>query len=215
MFKRFTRVGSVAALTLAVCGCASSKSTPAAAANSAAASAVPAAGTAQPLASTGAQTAPARTTPAAALNAIPCAARDVTLKPGTDNGDFNGMSHSGTYLTLTNRSRTACSVPGLPQLTFLDANGPVQTAADLAGARFMHPGPAVLPIVLQPKQSITTGARWVSGPVFQDNLCYKLTGVTLALSDASTMAALTGQMCGERSKGVHYDLQRYSQGNSK
>ena len=119
------------------------------------------------------------------------------------------MSHTGTYLALTNRSRTACSIPGLPQLTFVDANGPVQTVADLPGARFMHPGPQVLPIVLQPKQSITTSARWVDGPVFQDNLCYKLTGVILALRDAGAHMPLSGQMCGERSKGVHYDLQRY------
>ncbi|WP_419804868.1 DUF4232 domain-containing protein [Terriglobus sp.] len=144
-----------------------------------------------------------------AMNATPCTARDVTLKPGAGNGNFNGMGHSGTYVILTNSSRYACSVPGLPQLTFLDANGPVKTEADLPGARFMHPGPQVLPIVLQPKQSITTGARWVDGPVFQDNLCYKLTGVTLALREGGAHMALTGQMCGERSRGVHYDLQRY------
>ena len=144
-----------------------------------------------------------------AMRATPCTARDVVLKPDGDNGDFNGMSHSGTYLTLTNKSRSACSVPGVPQLTFLDANGPVKADADLPGAKFMHPGPVVLPMVLQPKQSVTTSARWVSGPVYQDNLCYKLTGVSLALRDGGAHTALMGQMCGERSKGVRYELQRY------
>ena len=151
----------------------------------------------------------AQTIGAEATNANPCTAREVTLKPGGDNSTFNGMSHSGTYLILTNRSRNACSVPGVPELTFLDANGPVKTEEDLPGAQFMHPGPQVLPIVLQPKQSITTGARWVSGSVFQDNLCYKLTGVTLALREGAAHMPLSGQMCGDRSKGVHYDLQRY------
>lgn len=169
-----------------------------------------AAGTAAQLAGTGGSS-----NPGAALKSIPCTARNVVLSPGKDNGDFNGMSHSGTYLTLTNKSRNACSIPGVPQLTFLDANGPVTTTADLPGARFMHPGPAVPPIVLQPKQSVTTGARWVSGPVFQDNLCYKLTGVTLGLaSDGGSMTPLVGTMCGERSKGVHYDLKRYAENNA-
>ncbi len=155
---------------------------------------------------------PTQTSGPDANRAIPCATRDVTLKPGGNASDFNGMSHSGTFLVLTNRSRTACSIPGLPQLTFLDTNGPVKSEADLAGAKFMHPGPVVLPLVLQPKQSVTTSARWASGPVFQDNLCYKLTGVTLALRDGSVMTPLSGQMCGERSKGVRYDLQRYGAG---
>lgn len=150
-----------------------------------------------------------QTNGADAANANPCTAHEVTLKPGASNGDFNGMSHSGTYLVLTNRSRNACSIPGLPELTFLDANGPVKTEADLAGAKFMHPGPVVLPILLQPKQSITTSARWVSGPVYSDNLCYKLTGVILALREGGAHMALAGEMCGERNKGVHYDLQRY------
>lgn len=145
------------------------------------------------------------------MRAIPCTARDVSLKP-SNSDDFDGMSHGGTYLTLTNKSRSACSVPGLPQLTFLDVNGPVKADANLPGARFMHPGPVVLPLLLQPKQSVTTSARWVSGPVYQDNLCYKLTGVTLALRQGSAMTPLAGQMCGERSKGVAYDLQRYGSG---
>lgn len=192
-------------LTFAACGC----STKTATATTPSASAQPSPAGAQPSSASSASSVPAQTAGAEATNATPCTAREVTLKPGTGNGDFNGMSHSGTYLVLSNHSRTACSIPGLPQLTFLDANGPVQTEGDLSGAKFMHPGPQVLPIVLQPKQSITTGARWVSGPVFQDNLCYKLTGVILALRDSAAHMPLSGQMCGERSKGVHYDLQRY------
>ena len=192
MFGRTLAIGGTALLSLiAATGCSTKVAT---------ASAAP-----QSADSTAATPASAQT----AMSTTPCATRDVRLRPGTDNGDLNGAGHSGASLILTNRSRYSCSIPGLPQLTFLDANRPVQTTADLPGAKLMHPGPVVLPLVLQPKQSITTSARWVSGPVFQDNLCYKLTGVTLALRNGTAMTALTGQMCGERSKGVHYDLQRY------
>jgi hypothetical protein len=200
MFGRSFFLGSVVVLMLAACGCSTRSGSPSSAPRSSLVDAASTEPAAQQV-----------TTGADSTRAIPCTARDVVLKPSKSE-DFNGMSHSGTYLTLTNKSRNACSIPGLPQLTFLDANGPVKTEADLPGAKFMHPGPVVLPIVLQPKQSVTTSARWVSGQVFQDNLCYKLTGVTVSLREGAAMTALAGQMCGERSKGVHYDLQRYGSG---
>ncbi|GAA3750801.1 DUF4232 domain-containing protein [Terriglobus aquaticus] len=205
MLGRPLFLGPVAVLVLTTVGCSTKGATGASSTSASAA---------QRSSFTDSASAASATPPQAneGTGAIACTARDVVLKPGDSNADFNGMSHSGTYLTLTNKSRNACSIPGLPQLTFLDANGPVKADADLAGAKFMHPGPVVLPIVLQPKQSVTTSARWVSGSVFQDNLCYKLTGVTLALREGSAHTPLAGQMCGERSKGAHYDLQRYGTG---
>ena len=89
----------------------------------------------------------------ARLAAPPCKASDLSLGTDDENGSFNGMSHLGTLLVLRNLSTTACSVPARPEISFLDASkskaSPLPIKLEIPGAKFMHPGPVMLPVWLR------------------------------------------------------------------
>lgn len=124
--------------------------------------------------------------------APPCAARDVTLAVDARDGDFDGMSHSGTYLVARNKGRRACRLPGLPTVTFYGDTAraiPAMRQAPLC----MHPGPVILPVTILPGGSVTAALRWVSGPVFDrnDRLEVQAVGMTIAGRPLRTMLRAT------------------------
>ena len=74
-----------------------------------------------------------------------CTANQLSLSFDGEGGAFNGMSQSGTLLVLRNVGPTACSVAGLPKLTFKNAAGkPLAITRKVPIG--MHPGPVILPI---------------------------------------------------------------------
>src|SRR3954464_10511918 len=90
--------------------------------------------------------------PAFTPNVPPCSAQMLSVVTDARDGDFNGMSHGGTYLVLTNTSGQACTIPGLPTITMKDSRGiglPVVRKAPVG----MHPGPIVVPVRLEPGAS--------------------------------------------------------------
>ena len=102
---------------------------------------------------------------AMAMVAAPsCLPRDIRVTTDGANGDFNGMSHSGTYLVIRNAGRRACSVPGLPTVTLRGAGGRVLAARQVPVG--MHPGPVIVPVTIPAGRSVAAGLRWVSGPVY-------------------------------------------------
>ncbi len=70
-----------------------------------------------------------------------CETSHLTLSLDGGDGRFNGMSHSGTSLQLSNRGTVACAVPVRPRLGFSDADGktldinPGEPTADQAADR--------------------------------------------------------------------------------
>lgn len=150
--------------------------------------------------------------PATALISLrPCTATDLSPATDAENGAFNGMSHSGTLVVLRNLSPTACSIPAIPRLTLLDAQGKLlPSTPELPGARFLHPGPVVLPIPVAPGAEVTATMRWVSGPVYTDNLCLDPTTLDIAIGTQHLQTPLTAHLCGERAKGVSYELSRFA-----
>lgn len=130
-----------------------------------------------------------------ALTAPACAARQLTVSTDAQDGAFDGMSHSGTLLVVLNRSRRACSLPGLPTITLRDGRGrrlPITRRAPQG----MHPGPVVRPVVLAPHAQASIALRWVSAPVYDNGRCYAVRAIAVTIAGATARSPLRAQVCG-------------------
>ena len=130
----------------------------------------------------------------------PCKAAQLSLGFDTENGAFDGMSHSGALLVVRNLGPGACRLAGLPQLRFKDATGQ-PLSIDRQAPVGMHPGPVVLPVVLAVGAEATAPLRWVSGEVYSPSRCYTPTTAALTLELADPRAAVLtapfqGRICG-------------------
>ncbi len=157
--------------------------------------------------------APQKPLPIALVQTLPaCTAAQILLSTDEEGGNFNGMSHSGTLLVLRNMGTSACRLLPLAQASLLDGSGtplgPFTTASP--GARFLHPGPVVLPIAVAANAELTATLRWVSGPVFNDSLCLAPATLVLKLGDLTLKTPLQGSLCGERTDGVSAELSRFA-----
>ena len=151
------------------------------------------------------------TIPAAEAARVPmCKPSQLSLGTDAENGNFNGMSHSGTLLVLRNLGSAACRVPAIPEISFFDAKHPLAARAELPGGAPMHPGPAVAPVIVAAGAELTASLRWVSGPVYADSVCLDPTRLTLAIAGAQLSTPMAGHLCGDRAKGISYDLSHFA-----
>ena len=156
---------------------------------------------------------PQRPLPILLVNSLPlCTADELLLSSDQEGGNFNGMSHSGTLLILRNIGTAACRLVPLAQASLLDKDGrslgPFSTTPPIA--RFMHPGPVVLPIAVAANAELTATLRWVSGSVFDSSLCLSPTTLVLKLGDLALKTSLKGTLCGDRTRGVSAELSRFA-----
>lgn len=133
-----------------------------------------------------------------------CTAADLSLATDGENGSFNGMSHSGTLLVLRNLSTTPCRVPQRPEISFVDKTGPLPVTLEIEGARFMHPGPVLVPVVVAPDAEVTSKLRWVSGEVYDQSVCATPTALAVKLGGETQQVAFSAHICGEKAKGITY-----------
>ncbi|QWT18942.1 DUF4232 domain-containing protein [Bacillus sp. NP157] len=134
----------------------------------------------------------------------PCTAGMLSLATDGRDGDLDGMSHGGSYLVVTNKAGKACTVPGLPMVSLKDAQGAVLPAARKAPVG-MHPGPAVVPVRLEPGASAQASLRWVSGEVFDKSRCVDPARVEVRFGDQVLRADLAGHLCGEDGKPIDFE----------
>ena len=143
-----------------------------------------------------------------------CKASDLSLGTDSEHGNFNGMSHAGTLLVLRNVSSAACRVPARPEIGFVDGakmsglaphGVPLPIKLNVPGARYMHPGPVILPVVIAPDAEATSKLRWVSGEVYDHNLCFNPTTITVTLQGEEQRASLSAHICGDKSNGVTFE----------
>jgi len=137
-------------------------------------------------------------------NIPPCTADMLTLSTDAGDGDLNGMSHAGTWLVLTNKSGHACTVPGQPTVSLKDAKGIALQAVRKAPVG-MHPGPAVVPVRLEPGASARASLRWVSGDVYDNGKCVDAAKVEVRFGKQVLSAGLSGHLCGEGAKAVEFE----------
>lgn len=140
-----------------------------------------------------------------------CKASDLSLATDGENGSFNGMSHSGTLVVLRNLAPSACRVPPLAEITFLDRDKkPLAIKTTVSGTRFMHPGPVVLPVVVASEAELTAKLRWVSGPVYDHNACLQPAYLSVTIAGQPILTPLNGgQLCGDQTVGISVERTRF------
>jgi hypothetical protein len=74
----------------------------------------------------------------------------------------------------------------------------------VTGARFMHPGPVVLPVIIATGAELTATLNWVSGEVFSDNLCFSPTRLSVSIQGNALHTAFKAHVCGQRSGGCFF-----------
>ena len=132
-----------------------------------------------------------------------CGAGDVRLSTDGKDGEFNGMSHSGTLLVLRNTSGRACGMPGLPRVFFVVGRRtlPIERRAPLG----MHPGPVVLPVVIPADGRVAAPLRWVSGPVYPASRCLSPRYIAIDIRGTSVREPFRATICGEKGKPATFD----------
>ena len=118
------------------------------------------------------------------------------------------MSQSGTLLVLRNIGPDACRIAPFPDITLKNAKGPLPVQFSVEGARFMHPGPAVFPVVVAAGAELTSTLHWVAGPVFTKNVCLHPTSIILRVRGKEIGSEFAATICGEQGEGVKVTMTR-------
>lgn len=139
--------------------------------------------------------------------APPCETSQVSLSLDGGDGRFNGMSHSGTSLLLSNSGTVDCVVPARPQLRFSDPDGKVLDTT--AGAPTAPQTPDLSSLTLAPGTTLTSDLRWISGDVFDHGQCVSPATLTLTLGNQTISTTFAGHLCGEAGKPINYELESF------
>ncbi len=146
----------------------------------------------------------ALTSPSPADTPKPCRAQDLSIAFDGKDGEFDGMSHSGTLMSIRQRGKTTCLLPGIPTLSFSDADGK-QLPLARAVPPGMHPGPVIVPIKLAPGATATTALRWVSGEVYDHSRCVVAARADMKIGTESVKQPFTGRFCGMDGQTIRFD----------
>ena len=144
-------------------------------------------------------------TTSASADVAPCQPGQLELSLDDGGGDFNGMSHGGTYVVLRNQGTTACRVPARPDVTFLDAHNEALRAS-LQPIPGMHPGPVLLPVEIPAQARVRASLRWVTGEVFDDTQCIDPAFLRIGIGQGTLTTRFRGHLCGSRAEGPLYQL---------
>ncbi|HUH54905.1 MAG TPA: MliC family protein [Rhodanobacter sp.] len=130
-----------------------------------------------------------------------CRASQLGFSVDSGDGQFNGMSHSGTMLTVRNTGTAACTFPAQPQPVLTDADKrPLNIIAQAPNA----PAPSTIP--LAPGAAVESEMRWVSGNVYENGHCESPAFIDLAIGGEKVSTAFTGHLCGAGGKPSTYTL---------
>lgn len=106
--------------------------------------------------------------------AVPaCSAANLRLSVDGRDGDFNGMSHGGTALSIRNRGPD-CTLPAAPQLRFYDAAGrrlPLRFNQAASSPR--------APVSIAGGHRAEIEIRWVAGPVYPHSRKLRVAGISV------------------------------------
>ncbi|MEG3093443.1 DUF4232 domain-containing protein [Sphingomonas sp. PB1R3] len=124
----------------------------------------------------------------------PCQAGQLRLSLDGRDGDFNGMSHSGTGLSVRNMGQD-CLLAALPQVRLRDARNRIAPVVRQA-PRGMHPGPVMVPLRLAASHRAAAEIRWIAGPVFPRSRRVHVARITLNIGAGTISAPLTAKLFG-------------------
>lgn len=151
-----------------------------------------------------------------------CQSNQLSLGTDDENGNFDGMSHSGTLLVLRNISSTACRIQPIPQISFKTSagkdvpivvtqkNNPFQGPL-VNGKRVpMGHGPVVIPITVVPNAEATLTLTWVSGDVYDHGTCLTPAALLLTLRGSTLQTPFSGHVCGPDPSHVGISATRFA-----
>ncbi|KQM23928.1 MULTISPECIES: DUF4232 domain-containing protein [unclassified Sphingomonas] len=124
----------------------------------------------------------------------PCQAGQLRLSLDAGDGDFNGMSHAGTGLSVRNMGQD-CLLATLPRIQMRDARNRILPVVRQA-PRGMHPGPAMVPLRLAAGHRAVAEIRWVAGPVFPRSRSVHVARITLTIGAGAISSPLTAEVFG-------------------
>ncbi|MBC9010303.1 MULTISPECIES: DUF4232 domain-containing protein [Acetobacter] len=142
-----------------------------------------------------------------------CKAKELHLTVDDQNGAFNGMSHSGTMVTLKNVGATPCSVPAYPVVELQDSAGnslPAVRQKDGATASDIKNGQpqGKAAITLPAAGEVHTALRWVSGDVYDDSHnCMTAAALQVKWDDGRQIARVPVQahVCAPAHKSAEFE----------
>ncbi|WP_368855616.1 DUF4232 domain-containing protein [Sphingomonas glacialis] len=133
----------------------------------------------------------------------PCRVARLQVSLDGRGGDFNGMSHSGTKLSIRNIGPD-CMLVALPTIQLGDARNRIVPAVRQA-PRGMHPGPVMVPVRLAAGHRAAAEIRWVSGPVFPHSRSVHATRITVKIGTRTLTAALPATLYGAVGKPTTFE----------
>lgn len=122
-----------------------------------------------------------------------CAPDQLSLGFDSENGNFNGMSHSGTLLVLRNLGPAPCQLPAFPALGFQDESGQaLNITAQKTGQKAGTKPPPRLAVGAE----ATAALRWVSAPVFTNGRCLQTARLTVSWPGGEQTQPFAVSICG-------------------
>lgn len=134
-----------------------------------------------------------------------CDMGDLSLNTDDEGGTFHGMSQDGTLLVLRNIGPKPCRVDQRPPISFLNGTEVLPIKLEIQGAKYMHPGPVLVPVIVVPGAEVTSTLHWVAGPVYEQNQCFTPTALAVAIGGVQQRTDFGMQICGDQSKGVTFN----------
>lgn len=126
-----------------------------------------------------------------------CQSDDIRAHFDDRDGEFTGMSQRGVLLVMENISDHTCQLVQRPKIIFsgkTDKGIIVQATQRIS--RTMHPGPVLLPVILEPGHKHSVTVRWVSGDVYDDSHnCITTSGAIVNLAGQPLHISAQFQMC--------------------
>jgi hypothetical protein len=141
------------------------------------------------------------TTPSTPLPS--CRADRLRVTLDARDGEFNGMSHSGTELSIRNTGQD-CMLVALPTVQLRDARNHIVSAVRRA-PRGMHPGPVMVPVRLAAGHRAAAEIRWVAGPVFPHSRSVRAARISVKVGAGMLTAPLTATLYGAVGQPVTFE----------
>lgn len=135
-----------------------------------------------------------------------CKSGQLSLAIDDENGNFDGMSHSGVLLVLRNLGPETCSIPAKPKVEFEnEKQKPLGITPQTPAG--MHPGPVMLPVAIPVGAEVTSELRWVSGDVYDGHNCISpsFLAVTVGI-DVLRVKVLERTLCGPAGRPPNFTM---------
>jgi hypothetical protein len=130
-----------------------------------------------------------------------CTPEQLSLGTDDENGNFDGMSHSGTLLVLRNPGPNACRMTTAPVITLYDKTTRLNvkfTPTTTAGTKSS--------VIVAAGAELTSSLRWVSNNVYSPGACFTATSLHVAVASRDLSTAISHQLCGEKGKTIQADM---------